>query len=105
MGVLQQAQPASMVEATVPKAASRPRLLTGLTALTILGIIGGLYMALLYARTDVDQGDVQRIFYIHMPAFIGAFVAFCMTVVGGVMYLRTRNVKWDTLALSGVEVG
>ncbi len=107
MGVLQQAQPAPITESApgAEQTANRTRLLNGLTALTVLGVIGGLYMALGYARTDIDQGDVQRIFYIHMPAFIGAFVAFCMTVVGGIMYLRTRNVKWDTLALSGVEVG
>ncbi len=32
-------------------------------------------------------------------------MAFGTAVVGGVMYLRTRKVKWDTLALAGVEVG
>jgi heme exporter protein C len=26
-------------------------------------------------------------------------------VVGGVLYLRNRQVKWDTLALAGIEVG
>jgi heme exporter protein C len=88
-----------------PVAISRPRLLSILTGITALGVIFGLYMALFFARTDVDQGDVQRIFYIHMPAFLGAFVAFSATVLGGVMYLRTRNAKWDKLALAGVEVG
>jgi heme exporter protein C len=82
-----------------------PRLLAGLTGLTILGVIGGLYMALGYAGTDVLQGNVQRIFYIHMPAFMGAFLAYSATVLGGIMYLRTRAAKWDHLALAGVEVG
>jgi heme exporter protein C len=40
-----------------------------------------------------------------MPSFFGAFLAFGATVAGGVQYLRTRNIKWDTLALAGVEVG
>jgi heme exporter protein C len=40
-----------------------------------------------------------------MPSFFGAFLAFGATVIGGVQYLRTRNVKWDILAVSGVEVG
>ncbi|HEX2907075.1 MAG TPA: cytochrome c biogenesis protein CcsA [Phototrophicaceae bacterium] len=84
---------------------SRSRLLMALTILTIGGVVAGLYMALVYARTDIDQGDIQRIFYIHMPAFIGAFVALLGTVIGGVMYLRTRQTKWDTFALAGVEVG
>ncbi len=82
-----------------------PRLLVALTALTLIGVGFGLYMALGFAKADATQGEVQRIFYIHMPAFIGAFVAFAATTLGGFMYLRTRNVKWDTLAVAGVEVG
>ncbi|MBZ0290070.1 MAG: cytochrome c biogenesis protein CcsA, partial [Anaerolineae bacterium] len=65
----------------------------------------GLYLALFYAGSDVTQGDVQRIFYIHVAAFSGAFIGFCVTVFGGVQYLRTRVVRWDTLALAGAEVG
>lgn len=82
-----------------------PRALTILTVVTVIAVAFGLYMGLVYARADIQQGEVQRIFYIHMPAFFGAFFAFSATVVGGVMYLRTRAVKWDTLALAGVEVG
>ena len=82
-----------------------PRLLSILTVVTIISVAVGLYMGLVYAGTDLEQGDVQRIFYIHMPAFFGAFLAFGATVLGGIQYLRTRNVKWDTLALAGVEVG
>jgi heme exporter protein C len=82
-----------------------PRLLVGLTALTVIAVIFGLYLALGYAETDLTQGDIQRIFYIHMPAFFGAFVAFGATLVGGFQYLRTREVRWDRLAVAGVEVG
>ncbi len=84
--------------------AGLPLALKVLTGLTAIGIAVGLYFALAYAEPDAT-GNVQRIFYIHMPAFIGAFVAFSVTVLGGVMYLRTRAVKWDSLALAGVEVG
>lgn len=82
-----------------------PRPLLILTVVTIIATAIGLYMALGYAGTDIDQGDIQRIFYIHMPSFFGAFLAFGATVVGGIAYLRTRNPKWDTLAVAGVEVG
>lgn len=82
-----------------------PPLLRILTLATVIGVGIALYMGLAFAGTDVDQGDVQRIFYIHMPSFFGAFVAFGAAVVGGIQYLRTRNIKWDTLALASVEVG
>ncbi|MFW5709148.1 MAG: cytochrome c biogenesis protein [Chloroflexota bacterium] len=90
---------------TASETTSRTRLLYILTTITVLATAFGLYMALGYARTDLEQGNVQRIFYIHMPAFFGAFLAFGATVLGGIQYLRTRKAKWDTLALAGVEVG
>jgi heme exporter protein C len=84
---------------------SVPRNLMILTVVTVLAVVFGLFMALVQAGTDDQQGNVQRIFYIHMPSFFGAFFAFGTTVVGGIQYLRTRNAKWDVLALAGVEVG
>lgn len=84
---------------------SLPRGLLVMTILSVIGVLAGLGTALFYAGTDLDQGNVQKIFYIHMPAFFGAFVAFSATVIGGIQYLRTRNLKWDILALSGAEVG
>jgi len=96
---------AAGAETEKARAAGRPRLLTLLTIITPLAVLGGLYMALFYARMDVTQGEVQRLFYIHVSAFSGAFVAFAAAVVGGIQYLRTRQTRWDTLALAGVEVG
>jgi len=89
----------------VAAAPARPRLLTILTIVTPIALVISLYVALFVARTEVDQGDVQRLFYIHLPAFFGGFFAFTATVVGGIAYLRTRNAKWDRLAVAGVEVG
>jgi heme exporter protein C len=92
-------------QATTPQERGMPRLLAILTVVTIIAIAIGLYFALVYAGTDMEQGEVQRLFYIHVPAFSGAFIAFGAAVIGGILYLRTRNVKWDTLAVAGVEVG
>lgn len=83
----------------------QPRLLSLLTVMTIVAVAIGLYLALVYVGTDQQQGEVQRIFYIHMASFFGACVAYFVTLIGGVQYLRTRDARWDTLALAGVEVG
>jgi heme exporter protein C len=82
-----------------------PRLLLLLTVLSVVAVGFGLFMGLVAAGEDIEQGNVQRIFYIHMPTFFGGFVAFGATVIGGIQYLRTRQTRWDTLALAGVEVG
>jgi len=84
---------------------TRTRLLRTLTIITPLAVIVGLYFTLFYAGTDIEQGNVQRIFYVHVSSFAGAFVALGATVFAGIVYLRTNNPKWDALALSGVEVG
>ncbi len=81
------------------------RLLILLSIITVIGVVIGLYLGLIAAGTDIEQGEVQRLFYIHVPSFAGAFVAFSATVVGGIAYLITRKVKWDALALAGVEIG
>ncbi len=82
-----------------------PNALRILTLVSVLGLLFTLYMALINVGTDLLQGQVQRLFYIHMPSFFGAFTAFSATVLGGIMYLVKRDPKWDRLALAGVEVG
>lgn len=82
-----------------------PKTLRILTVITLLGLAITLYLALFFVGTDVEQGQVQRLFYVHMPAFFGGFVAFGATVWGGIQYLRTNDPKWDRLAVAGVEVG
>ena len=83
----------------------QPRALRLLTIATLLTLPFGLYMALVHAGTDTTQGDVQRIFYLHMPAFFGAALAFGGAMLAGIGYLRTRETCYDSFAVAGVEVG
>lgn len=84
---------------------NRTRILHILTITTILAMALTFYLALFYAGTDVSQGNVQRIFYMHVGAFTGGTTAFFATVIAGIAYLITRNAKWDRVAVSSVEVG
>lgn len=97
--------PLSAIPVPSIAATTAPRRLMVLSVVTVVSVLTGLYLALFWVHTDPDQGEVQRLFYIHMPSFFGAFVAFGGAVVGGIQYLRTRNLRWDSLAVSGVEVG
>lgn len=84
---------------------TRTLILRILSAAAAIGFGIGLYLALGFAGTDVTQGNVQRVFYVHVSSFSGAAVAFAAAAFGGVAYLKTRNPRWDTLALASVEVG
>lgn len=105
MSAVRQMPITNAVPSPAAESSGRTRVLYAVTALAVIAFIGSLIMALMYPGTDAAQGEVQRIFYVHVSAFAGAFIAYGATVVGGILYLITRNPKWDTLALAGVEVG
>jgi len=73
--------------------------------ITTAFMLTALYMALLYAPTEQTMGDVQRIFYFHVPSAWVAFVAFGVTCFGAVMFLVRKELRWDILAASSAEIG
>ncbi|HFD40407.1 MAG TPA: cytochrome C assembly protein [Anaerolineae bacterium] len=83
--------------------------LIALTALSAVMIWIALYLALVgapEANLSSETGRyVQRIIYFHIPTAWSGFLAFFVTFVGGVAYLRSQARKWDILALSSAEIG
>jgi heme exporter protein C len=63
------------------------------------------YCALFVAPEERTMGLIQRIFYFHAPAAWTGFVAFAISLVASINYLRTRAPKWDWLAVSSAEIG
>src|SRR6201997_5774284 len=63
------------------------------------------YCALFVAPNEATMGLIQRIFYFHVPFGWSAFVAFAISFVSSITYLRSRAPKWDWLAVSSAEVG
>jgi heme exporter protein C len=62
-------------------------------------------MALSYAPTEKTMGDVQRIFYFHVPSAWVGFLAFFVVFVASLMFLWKRDARWDKVALSAAEIG
>ena len=83
----------------------RDRLDTILLGILLVGMILALYMAFLQAPRERTMGDLQRIFYFHVPAGITGLTAFTVNFVCSLMYLIRRNRWWDNLALSSAEMG
>ncbi|NLX11840.1 MAG: cytochrome c biogenesis protein CcsA [Chloroflexi bacterium] len=83
----------------------RTNVLRAITYGALALFVAAMIMNLFYVGPERTQGEVQRVFYIHLGSFLGAFLAFGATVVAGIAYLRTRNTKWDTLGVAGVEIG
>jgi heme exporter protein C len=76
-----------------------------LAIVTALLLSFGLYEALIAAPTERTMGDVQRIFYYHVPSAWTAFLLFLINFVASVTYLIRRNAKADIVALVSAEVG
>jgi heme exporter protein C len=64
-----------------------------------------LYEALVVAPTEQTMGDVQRIFYYHVPSAWTAFILFFVNFFASIVYLVWRNTKADIVALVTAEVG
>lgn len=63
-------------------------------------------LGLFISPADASQGDSVRLFYLHVPvAIIALYLAFTVTMVGSVIYLRNGSMFWDILAGAAAEVG
>lgn len=54
---------------------------------------------------EMQQGFVQKIFYVHVPVAWVAFLAFGVTGYHGARYLMTRDLAHDRRAAASAEVG
>jgi heme exporter protein C len=59
------------------------------------------------AREAVDEmgGQLQRIFYVHVPSAWVSYLGFAIVFIASVAYLRTGARRWDLLAHAAGEVG
>src|SRR5207237_4732865 len=73
--------------------------------LTAVLLSYALYEALVAAPTEQTMGNVQRIFYYHVPSAWTAFLLFTMNFVASVWYLISRSSKADAIAVVTAEVG
>jgi heme exporter protein C len=76
-----------------------------LAVLTAVLLTYALYEALVGAPTEKTMGDVQRIFYYHVPSAWTAFLLFSINFVASIVYLIRRSTRADALALVSAEVG
>ena len=78
---------------------------TVLHVATLLAMAFALWMMFVWVPSDINQGVVQRILYIHVPVAWVSMVAIVGVAIASVLYLATKKEHWDRLALSMAEVG
>ena len=63
------------------------------------------WMVFFWVPTESTMGIVQRIFYIHVPAWWAAFLGFGLVALCSAMYLWIGDERLDRAALAGAEAG
>ncbi|MDC0960799.1 cytochrome c biogenesis protein CcsA [Dehalococcoidia bacterium] len=74
-------------------------------SLTAILFLISLWMIFLWVPTEINQGIVQRILYVHVPFAWVSMVAIIAVAAASIMFLITKNNRWDNFAQSFAEVG
>lgn len=77
---------------------------TWLGRATAIAVVVALFLAFASPR-EVNLGQSSRLFYLHVPSIAVAYIAFTITLIASGLYLATRKMKWDHLAVATAEVG
>ena len=83
----------------------KPKLFFLLAAISAALLVFSTYEGLYVAPTEQTMGDVQRIFYVHVPAATVGFTLFFINFVASILYLWKRSPRADALAATAAEVG
>jgi len=84
---------------------SENKTITILSILAAVLFVFAFFMVIFYAPIEVNMGLVQKVFYFHMSAAWVGMLAFLMAAVFGILYLVHKDLKWDRLIASSVEIG
>jgi heme exporter protein C len=81
------------------------RALTVLNVGTAVLFVAAASLVFFFAPLERVMGEVQRIFYFHVAAAWVSALAFGVTLVAGLAYLRTAQRRWDVVGSASVEIG
>jgi heme exporter protein C len=80
----------------------RWRVLPPVVAVGMFALIVG---AVVVAPRESVEGEVQRLFYIHLPSALAAYASFFVVFCASIMVLWKRDLRWDAIARGAAGVG
>jgi heme exporter protein C len=82
----------------------QPLVLKILNIVSAILLAGAFAMAMWYAPVEKVMGAVQKVFYFHVAVAWVGMLGFLAAAVAGIVYLRTRDLKWDIVEVAAVEI-
>ena len=86
-------------------AQARPALIDGWLVAAALAVAAVYVRVIWFTPPEATQGLAQKIYYLHLPAALNAYIAFGVVAVTSVVYLWLRDPRADRVAESSAEVG
>jgi heme exporter protein C len=83
----------------------RGSLIDGWLIAATVAVAAAYVRAMWFTPTEATQGLAQKIYYLHLPAALNAYVAFGVVAVTSVVYLWLRDPRADRVAEASAEVG
>ena len=96
------AQPS--LSSSTPQAAPRA-VFDWFSAVAALAVVGIYVRAIYFTPIERLQGAAQKIYYLHVPAALSAYIAISITALMSIVYLWLHDERADRLAEAGAEVG
>ncbi len=82
----------------------RDKVLYVLATVAIVILVWNIY-TIARLPEETQQGVVFKIIFFHVPMWAAAFCAAGAALIGSVLFLITRNFKYDALAVAATETG
>jgi len=89
---------------TSPNSHSKPRVMDGVMLAALAAVAGATVRILMFTPYEAIQGPAQKIYYIHVPAAMSAYLALAVVAVMSIVYLWLHDERSDRLAESAAEV-
>lgn len=58
-----------------------------------------------WVAPEVNDGEIQRLLFLHVPIAVISLVAFFVACVAGILYLRTREERYDEVVTVSIGLG
>ncbi len=76
-----------------------------LFVVAVLSVALAYVRAIFFTPAEAKQGLAQKIYYLHLPAALNAYIAFSVVAITSIVYLWLRDDRADRVAESAAEVG
>ena len=82
----------------------KPVALRSLDIVSLVVLAIAAYLAIFFAPTERVMGEVQKVFYFHIGTAWTALLGFVLAAVFSIVYLVTKDLRWDRLQVASIEV-